>query len=262
MRLPYSGAGKSRKPAEQIRISMPWQELKSALGLTKGGALRTAFDSVWGVLGFERTPAQSRVAFTIAVITLAAKMSKADGVASEIEAEAFDQVYVVPEEEHDNVKRLFQLASQDVAGYETYARQIASQLADEPEVKTSVLECLFHIACADGVLHPAENDFLAEVARIFGLSATEFQAIRRCYVRDPDGPYEVLGLAADATDDDIKKRYRDLVKRHHPDGLVSKGIPPEFLCASERRLAAITAAYEAIQLERGWRAARALEKEA
>jgi DnaJ like chaperone protein len=238
---------------------MPWQVLKSALGIAKGGALRNALDQLWGVLGIERTPAQSRIAFTIAVITLAAKMSKADGVASDIEAEAFDQVYVVPAGEHDNVRRLFQLASQDVAGYESYARQIAGHLSDEPELKTSVLECLFHVACADGVLHPTENDFLAEVARIFGLSATEFQSMRRAYVRDPDGPYETLGLASDATDAEIKQRYRELVKRHHPDGLVSKGVPPEFLIAAERRLAAVTAAYDAIQSERGKRAAQALE---
>ena len=237
---------------------MPWQVLKSALGMATNGA-RAALDQLWGVLGVKCTPAQSRIAFTIAVITLAAKMSKADGVASEVEAEAFDQVYVVPDDEHDNVKRLFQLASQDVAGYETYARQIASHLEHEPELKTSVLECLFHIACADGILHPAENDFLAEVARIFGFTATEFQSIRRCYVRDPDGPYETLGLAADATDAELKRRYHELVKRHHPDALVSKGVPPGFLVAAEKRLAAITAAYEIIQTERGRRAKRALE---
>lgn len=238
---------------------MPWQELKSALGMAKGGPLRSALDQLWGALGLEQSPAQSRIAFTIAVITLAAKMSKADGVTTEAEAQVFDQVFVVPEEERGNVTRLFQLASQDVAGYETYARQIANHLADEPEVKTSVLECLFHVACADGVLHPAENDFLGEVARIFGLTATEFQSIRRAFVRDPDGPYETLGLAHDVTDAAIKARYRELVKRHHPDALVSKGVPPEFLIASERRLAAITAAYEAIEAERGRRAPRALE---
>lgn len=238
---------------------MPWQVLKSALGMAKGGPLRSALDQLWGVLGIKCTPAQSRIAFTIAVITLAAKMSKADGVASDIEAEAFEQVYVVPDDEHDNVKRLFQLASQDVAGYDSYARQIAKHLEDEPELKTSVLECLFHIACADGVLHPAENDFLAEVARIFGLTATEYQSIRRCYVRDPDGPYETLGLAADATDVEIKRRYHELVKRHHPDALISKGVPAEFLIAAEKRLAAVTSAFDAIQAERGRRATRALE---
>nr|HPG88713.1 DnaJ domain-containing protein [Hyphomicrobium sp.] len=70
---------------------------------------------------------------------------------------------------------------------------------------------------------------------------------------------EALGLAADATDAEIKKRYLELVKRHHPDALVTKGVPPEFLIAAERRLAAVTAAYDAIQTERGRRTARALE---
>ena len=238
---------------------MPWQVLKSAIGMAKGGPLRNALDQLWGALGLERTPAQSRVAFTIAVVTLAAKMSKADGVSSEIEAETFDRVFVVPDDERGNVSRLFQLASQDIAGYESYARQIAGHLPEEPDVKISVLECLFHIACADGVLHPAENDFLAEVARLFGLTATEFQAIRRAFVREADGPYEILGLPPDASDAQVKARYRELVKRHHPDALVSKGVPEEFLVAAERRLAAITSAYEAIEKERGLRASRGAE---
>ena len=238
---------------------MPWQDLKSAVSLTKGGALRNALDQLWGAIGGVRTPAQSRIAFTIAVITLAAKMSKADGVSSDVEAEAFDQVYVVPQAERANVKRLFALASQDVAGYESYAYQIAAHLKSEPDLRVSVLECLFHIACADEVLHPAEDMFLARVAEIFELSTTEFNAIRRAYILDPDSPYEIFSVSPSATDQEIKARYRDLVKCHHPDSLAAKGVPPEFLAAAEKRLAAITSAYEAIQVERGRRATRALE---
>jgi DnaJ like chaperone protein len=241
---------------------MPWQVLKSALGMAKGGPLRNALDQLWGAFGIEKTPAQAHIAFTIAVITLAAKMSKADGVSTRVEAETFDRMFVVPDDERDNVTRLFQLASQDIAGYETYARQIAAHLKDEPELKTSVLECLFHVACADGVLHPSENDFLAEVARVFGLSSTEYLAIRRAFVRDPDGPYEVLGVAHDISDAELKAHYRELVKRHHPDTLMSKGVPAEFLIAAERRLAAITTAYDAIEKERGRRSVRDAEQRA
>lgn len=238
---------------------MPWQDLKNAIGLTKGGPLRNALDQLWGALGIERSPARSRVAFTIAVITLAAKMSKADGVSSDVEAETFDAVFVVPDSERGNVKRLFALAAQDVAGYDSYARQIAGHLEDEPDLKVSVLECLFNVACADGVLHPAEDEFLSDVASIFGISSVDFKAISRAFVRDPDSPYEIMGVAPNAGDDDLKARYRQLVKCHHPDALVAKGVPPEFLLAAERRLAAVTAAYEAIQSERGRRATRALE---
>ena len=83
-------------------------------------------------------------------------MSKADGVSLPIEAEAFERQFSVPYHECEHVRRLYQLASQDIAGYEIYAAQIARMLEDQPELKVSVLECLFHIASADGVLHPTK----------------------------------------------------------------------------------------------------------
>jgi DnaJ like chaperone protein len=69
----------------------------------------------------------------------------------------------------------------------------------------------------------------------------------------------VLNVSPSATDKEIIGRYRDLVKSHHPDALVSKGVPPEFLAGAERRLTAITSAYEAILADRGLRTERALE---
>lgn len=241
---------------------MPWQFLKNAVAATYGGGLRSALDHIKETLGFDghaRAPAQSRIAFTIAVVALAAKMSKADGVSLPIEAQAFERQFKVPESERANLRRLYQLASQDVAGYESYAAQIARLLEDEPELKVSVLECLFHVASADGVLHPDEDRYLAHVAEIFGLSTCEFRCVRRGFVIDADSPYEVLNVAPTATDKEIKARYRELVKSHHPDALVSKGVPAEFLAGAERRLARITSAYEAILADRGQRAERLLE---
>lgn len=239
---------------------MPWQFLKNAVA-AYGGGLRSALEHVKEAFGLEggHTPAQSRIAFTIAVVALAAKMSKADGVSLPIEAEAFKRQFQVPDSECAHVRKLYELASQDVAGYETYAAQIARILEGQPELKLSVLECLFHIASADGVLHPDEDRYLAHVAELFGLTKGEFRCVKRCFVVDADSPYEVLHVSPSASDREIKARYRELVKGHHPDALVSKGVPPEFLVGAERRLAAITTAYEAILEERGQRAERALE---
>lgn len=226
--------------------------------------MRAAIDQLRSTLGLDAgadvKSAASSVAFTIAVVGLSAKMSKADGVSTDVEAHAFEQQFSVPEDEIGNVRRLYALASQDVAGFETYASKIEKLLADEPELKTSVLECLFHIASADGVLHPAEDAYLAEVARLLGFNDCEYRCIRRAFVVDPDSPYEVLDVAPDASDADIKLRYRTLVKQHHPDALVALGVPPEFLAAAERRLTAITNAYEAILVERGLRVERQLER--
>lgn len=238
---------------------MAWQFLKNAVAATYEGGIRPALEHLKEAFGFDQSPGQSRVAFTIAVVALAAKISKADGVSLPIEARAFERQFSVPPSEQAHVRRLYELASQDVAGYEAYATQIARLLDGQPDLKISVMECLFHVASADGVLHPDEDSYLARVAEIFGLSQCEFRCVRRGFVIDADSPYEVLNISPGASDKEIKTRYRDLVKSHHPDALVAKGVPPEFLAGAERRLAAITSAYEAILADRGQRAERALE---
>lgn len=248
------------------RSAMPWQALKNALGLSASRGLRGALDQLKETLGIDAgdasTSARSRIAFTIGVVALSAKMSKADGVSTDAEARAFEAQFSVPENELANVRRLYALASQDVAGFEAYAGQVSRLLADEPDLKLSVLECLFHIASADGVLHPAEDDYLTKVAAILGISDCELRCMRRAFIADPDNPYEILNVAHDAPMAEIRTRYRELVKNHHPDLLMSKGVPAEFLAAAGRRLAAITAAYEAIEKDRGLNAHQALETSA
>jgi DnaJ like chaperone protein len=243
---------------------MPWQHLKRAIGLDKGGHLRNAFEQMTHALGLDklaqRTPGHSRVAFTIAVVTLAAKMSKADGVSTQIEADAFERVFGVAEEDIGQVRRLYQLAAQDVAGYETYATQVGRLLGDDIDLKIAVLECLFHVASADGIMHPQENSFLETVAERMGLTKVQFQSVHRTFVHDPDSPYQILGISHHATDSELKYRYRELVRNHHPDALMSKGVPEEFLSAAQRRLATINAAYETILAERGRSVEQALER--
>ena len=233
---------------------MPWTTIANAVGLAKGGAVRDALATLWSSLGLERLtermPAHRTVAFTIAVTTLAAKMAKADGVALPVEERAFEQMFAIPLGEEANVRRLYDLAKQDVAGFEIYAGKIARLLHDEPELLASVLGCLFYIAAADGILHPAEDSFLATVAERFGIGRVEFLAIRAGFVHDPDSPYAVLGVRPDASEAELKARYHALVRDHHPDRLAAAGIPPEFRAAADRRLAAINAAYEAIEKER------------
>src|SRR3990170_4201452 len=116
---------------------MPWTSLKQAIGLFDGVQLRGVLDQLKETLGLERDAtrrsSQSRIAFTIAVVTLAAKMSKADGVSLPKEAEVFEQQFSVPENERANLRKLYELASQDIAGYEIYAGKIARLLENEPE---------------------------------------------------------------------------------------------------------------------------------
>ncbi|MGL4397860.1 MAG: TerB family tellurite resistance protein [Hyphomicrobium sp.] len=242
---------------------MSWQKFRNAISVSGGGVLRQALDQFWAVIGQDGDSAppsvQGRVAFTIAIVTLAAKMSKADGVSCPVEAEVFEHLFHVPEKERENLRRIFDQASQDVAGYEIYARQIGDMLADEPELKTSVMETLFQIASADGMLHPAEDHFLEAVAERIGFSRQDFLSVRRAFVHDPDSPYDVLGVSPKASAAEIRSHYLRLVREHHPDGLVAKGVPETCLAAAGQRLAAVNTAYEAILKERGLAPAIAME---
>jgi DnaJ like chaperone protein len=192
------------------------------------------------------------VVFTIAIIALGAKMAKADGVVTKDEEEAFKRIFRVPPSEEANVRRIFDLARRDTAGYEAYARQIANLFRGNPAILEDVLDGLFEIAKADGVLHPGELAFLERVAEIFGFTDAEFRRIRASHFGpDAADPYAILGVAHDASDEEIKRTYRFLVRENHPDSLIARGVPEEFVKLANDKLAAINAAYDRLVEERG-----------
>lgn len=190
--------------------------------------------------------------FTSAFVVLAAKMAAADGVAVCSEALAFERFLDVAPADADRVRGVYERATQDVTGYEIYADRVGEMLKHDPETKRRVLECLMYIACADGVLHPAEDHFLKTVACRFGYSDTEFRTLRASFVEDPDSPYAILDLPPDASERDIRARYRKLVQQTHPDRLLAEGAPSGVVKAATAKLAHINAAFEAIAKERGF----------
>ena len=194
---------------------------------------------------------ETGVIFTIAVIALSAKMAKADGTVSADEIAAFDRIFRVPPSETANVRRIFNLARQDTAGYEIYAAQIARELRGNPGLLEDVLDGLFEIAKADGVFHPAELAFLEDVANIFGFSPDQYRRIRASHV-EPDhaDPYTVLGIEYGASEEEIKHTYRMLGRENHPDSLIARGVPEEFIRLANEKLAAINNAYARIMKER------------
>ena len=229
----------------------------AAAGFIAGGPLGAALGAVAGhVVDRKVMAARSDdpgIAFTIAMIALGAKMAKADGVVTGDEEEAFRQYFRVPPSEEANVRRIFRLARQDTAGFETYARQIANIYRGNPAVLEDILDGLFEIAKADGVLHPGELSFLERVAEIFGFAPNEFRRIRASHFPDREDPYFILGVAHEAGEEEIKRTYRLLVRENHPDSLMARGVPPEFVKLANDKLAAINAAYDRVIEERGFK---------
>ncbi len=218
-----------------------WTRITDALAaLAAGESLSEVFDKL-------RTPPERTVAFTIAVIALGAKMAKADGRVTRDEVTAFREVFSIPPEDEDKAARLFNLARQDVAGFDVYASRIARMFGEGDETLCFLMEGLFHIAMADGEYHPKEDDFLHQVADIFGMGEAQFKSLRTRFVPDaaPD-PYEVLGVQATMAIADIRARWRFLVRELHPDRVIARGLPEEAVKIAESRLIAINAAWEEI----------------
>ncbi|MEE9387938.1 MAG: molecular chaperone DjiA [Paracoccaceae bacterium] len=219
-----------------------WSRISDALSaLSAGEPLTAVFDKL-------RTPPERSAAFAIAVIALSAKMAKADGLVTRDEVSAFREVFHIPENEEKNAARLFNLARKDVAGFEEYAARIKAMFSADDGALCDLIEGLFHIALADGVYHPNEDEFLRRVADIFGLSQAQFSGLRARFAPDaaPD-PYQVLGLKPDASQEDARAAWRNMVRDNHPDKMIARGVPKEMVKMAEKRLIAINQAYDEIR---------------
>jgi DnaJ like chaperone protein len=192
------------------------------------------------------------MAFTVAVIVLGAKMAKADGTVSRTEIDAFKTVFRIPPDEIKNVARIFDAARSDARGFEPYARQMAQLFRNEPSILEDLLAGLFHVARADGEINAQELNYLSKVAQHLGLEPGAFERVRSMFIQgDGIDPYGVLGIDAQTSDEDVKKTYRRLIRENHPDILVAKGMPQEFIDVANQRMAAINAAYDQIEKQRG-----------
>lgn len=218
-----------------------WERISEAIAALRAGeSLSVVFEKL-------RTPPERSVAFTIAVIALGAKMAKADGLVTRNEVAAFREVFYIPKDEEENAARLFNLARQDVAGFEDYAKRIARMFNSVEGTLCDLMEGLFYIAVADGSYHPEEDDFLARVAGIFGLPEREFRSLRARFVPDADpDPYDVLGVDPGADLEAIRAAWRQLVRESHPDRMMARGVPEEAVKLAEKRLIAINRAWETI----------------
>jgi DnaJ like chaperone protein len=199
------------------------------------------------------------IAFTIAVIALGAKMAKADGTVSRDEVAAFREVFQVPPDEEAHLRFVFDLARRSTAGFDSYARQVGRLFAGQRAVLEDLLGGLFYIALADGRVCPAEDAYLREVARLLGFDASGYARIRAAFVGAPPAsgpdddadPHAVLGLAPDASLDEVRAAYRRLIRAHHPDLLVARGMPADRVALATQRVARINAARDRLLRHRG-----------
>lgn len=200
----------------------------------------------------ECAPDPRDVGFTAAVVGLGAKLARADGVVTDDEISVFSQVFRTAPEDAAAVRRVFDLAQQTVRGYEAYAQKIGKKYKNRPCLLEGVLDGLFYIAGADGVVTADELLYLETVSAAFGFDEATFRRIKASHLgASLSDPYAILGVPHDADFDAIRHAYRRLMADNHPDRVVTNGAPREFELAAHDKAATITSAYSRIRVERG-----------
>ena len=188
--------------------------------------------------------ATRNVAFTVAVIALSAKMARTDGVVTKAEIKAFRSRVHIPEKDISQVARFWDLARETQDGFQAYAKQTVTLFGERAPILEQLLDLLFLIARSDGNITEPEWAYLREVAFIFGYDDAAFERLSEIYATDDAPPHQVLGIPKTADLAEVRAAWMRLAKDHHPDQLIAKGMPAEFIDAATERLARINRAYE------------------
>jgi DnaJ like chaperone protein len=212
------------------------------LGSLIGGKISRAKGSI------NNSFAQPQQIFALSLIVLSAKLSKADGQVSKEELIAVKDKLKIPENELDQVGKIFNKAKNESTGYEPYAQQIAQIYRGNLNVLEEVVNILFYIAEADGNISKSEMNMIQDIAKIFGLNENQFNSLKESRKSsDKLNPYIVLESNPNDDLSDIRKKYLKLSKEHHPDLLLSKGVPNEVIEERKKKMRAINSAWDQIQ---------------
>ena len=192
--------------------------------------------------------------FMVSLISMAAKISKADGHVSAAEISVLDDFLKnelrLSAQERQTASRIFNQAKQYHGDYADFAREFHTISSGNHQLLVTMLHLLFRIAASDAQVNPAEQEMIHNIARIFNLSAGEFDQIKSFYIKETSGSYKILGCTPASSDEEIKKAYRKLAHEYHPDKILAKGLPEDFVKFANQKLKEINEAYDRIKKER------------
>ncbi len=240
----------------------------ASLGSSLGGTVRRHGGVPPGYGRYQAGPPpgyrreQAQLAFFAATFGVMGHVAKADGRVSPEEIRlanrVMDQLGLGPDQRR-TARALFERGKSRGFPLNDVLDQLRGECLRGTNIRRMFLEIQFQAAWADGALHPEERRLLRAIAARLGLSEADFIQLERMMGSgmrpDRDGPnldeaYDTLGVSPDAPDDEVKRAYRRLMSRHHPDKLAAKGLPEEMMRAATERTQQIKSAWETVRKAR------------
>ena len=219
------------------------------LGFIIGGVVELFFSSSssWSEVGSQRP---TTAAFQLNLLALAATVIKADGSVKQQELQ-FVRNFFITNYGSQMASTIFEKFNEEVKKERQNIpelTQIFNQRAPY-ETRLQILHFLFGVANADGSISQTELSKVEQIAAALGIRPSDMESIKAMFVKATDSAYKILEISSSASDDEVKKAYRTMAKKYHPDKLQSKD--PALIKGAQEKFLKVQEAYEAIQKERG-----------
>lgn len=243
----YGDAPKKRNYGKWIGGGLGWA-FGGPIGAIIGFALGSAFGSKDNV-NFVGEDKYQRD-FNVSLLVLSAAVMKADGSVKKSELDYVKRFFLTnfgQERAEKYILMLREILTQDINIYDV-SQQVGRCM--DYSSKLQLLHYLFGIAHADGATHENEVDVISVISKYMRISSSDFQSIKAMFVQEVDSSYKILGITPEATDDEVKKAYREMAKKYHPDKVAYLG--EDVRKSAEQKLQEVNEAYDKIRKQRGF----------
>jgi len=187
--------------------------------------------------------------FIASLLVLTAAVMKADGKVLKSELDYVKRTFLAQFSEEQT--RQYMLMLRDILKQDIPVQEVCEQVRQymDYSARLQLLHYLFGISSADNELHPTEINTIEQIAAGLGISPSDISSIKAMFVKDTDSMYRILEIDPSASDEEVKKAYRKMAIKYHPDKVVHLG--PDMQKSANEKFQQLNAAYEEIKKQRG-----------
>jgi DnaJ like chaperone protein len=187
-------------------------------------------------------------AFGMSLLVLVAAVMKADGKVVKAELD-YVKKFFVRQFGQETAREALQVLK-DLLKKEIPVRDVCTQISNNMDYSSrlQLLHLLFNVSGADSRFHPSEIEIIEKISGYLGVHSSDFLSIRNMFIPETDSAYKILEIIPSVTNEEVKKAYRRMAMKYHPDKVSHLG--DEFRKTADEKFKKVNEAYEKIKKER------------